>query len=673
MRKKTNTEIALHEQTGATMQEHFQKRAQEERKPRRTVRKKNPDASAERVASNRKAAEKLVEQRAKQPAEVPSRPEKGKRVNPSSAGKQAAGRSRSAEAGVETRSGKASASRSAGTSRGAAASRHAVKIIPLGGVDGIGMNITAFEYGEDILIVDCGISFPREDMPGVDVVIPDFTYLQKNAQKIRGLILTHGHEDHIGAVPYLLKKIKCDVYATRLTLGILDGKLTEHNIRTKDLYEVRAGESLSLGIFDVEFIHVNHSIPDAVALCITTPCGRIIHTGDFKIDFTPIGTTPIDLGRFAELGRKGVRLLLCDSTNAERAGYTPSESMLTASFDRIINDSTHRVVIATFSSNVHRVQQILEACDRAGRKVAMTGRSLQNVLRAAQELGYIQFPQDLVMDLAECRHYPPEKIAIITTGSQGEPMSALYRMAFGAHQLVTLGPNDLVVLSSSCIPGNEKLVTKIINELYKRSVTVITDRTDDVHVSGHACREELKTLHSLVHADCFVPVHGEYKHLISHANLAKDLGTPEKNVIIPEAGRVIELDKHSIRTGGTVECGTVLIDGGNGDGVEYGVLNDRMTLSESGVVLITAAIDQNGDIALAPELLSRGFVYVKENEELLRYLTDMAYKFLAKSLERGISDPVALSTRLKDDMGNTIYQKTKRKPVIMTSVSVVER
>ncbi len=563
--------------------------------------------------------------------------------------------------------------KTASAAREPKAPRNAVKIIPLGGVDGIGMNITAFEYGDDIIVVDCGISFPQADMPGVEVVIPDFTYLQRNEDKLRGLLLTHGHEDHIGAVPYLLKKVKCDVYGTRLTLGILDGKLTEHNIRTEDLYEVRAGEVLSLGVFDVEFIHVNHSMPDSVSLCINTPCGRIIHTGDFKIDFTPIGTTPIDLARFAELGKKGVRLLLCDSTNAERSGYTPSESTLTASFDRIFNDNTRRVIIATFSSNVHRVQQILEACARCGRKVALTGRSLQNVLRAAQDLGYIKIPDDLVIDIADCKHYPPEKLAIITTGSQGEPMSALYRMAFGAHTMVSLGPNDLVVLSASCIPGNEKLVTKIINELYKRNVSVITDRTDDVHVSGHACREELKLLHSLVHADCFVPVHGEYKHLVAHANLAKELGVPAKNVLLPEAGRIIEMDRRGIRAGGTVEAGQVMIDGGLGDGVESAVLRDRTNLSESGIVFITAGINREGELVFGPELVTRGFVYVKESEELLRYFTDMARKFLLKSMERGLHDPVALGARLKDDMLNAIYQKTKRKPVVVTLMTEIER
>ena len=546
-----------------------------------------------------------------------------------------------------------------------------VKIIPMGGVDGIGMNMTAFEYGEDVLVVDCGIAFPGEDMPGVDVLIPDFTYLVKNAHKVRGLVLTHGHEDHIGAVPYLLKKVPCEVYGTRLTLGILDGKLQEHNIRTEDLFEIRAGEMLTIGAFDVEFIHVNHSMPDAVALCITTPCGRIVHTGDFKIDFTPIGTTPIDLARFAELGRKGVKVLMCDSTNAERPGYTPSESTLNASFDRIFSDDTRRVVVATFSSNVHRVQQILDACAKAGRKVALTGRSLQNVVRAARHLGYIDIPEGLVIDISECKYFPPEQLAIITTGSQGEPMSALYRMAFGAHPMVALSSSDLVVLSASCIPGNEKLVTKIINELYKLGVEVITDRTDDVHVSGHACREELKVLHNLVKADSFIPLHGEYKHLVAHANLAKALGTKPQNILLPEAGRIIEMDRRGIHWGEAVESGRIMIDGAGGEGLESAVLRDRINLAESGILFVTAGVTPEGEIAVLPEIVSRGFIYVKENEELLQYLEEMARKFLQKSLDRGLSDPAALGNRLKDDLFNVVYQKTKRKPIIVTVITEV--
>lgn len=547
-----------------------------------------------------------------------------------------------------------------------------VKIIPLGGVDGIGMNMTAFECGNDIIVVDCGIAFPGEDMPGVEVVTPDFTYLQKNEDKLRGLILTHGHEDHIGSVPFFLKKVKCDVYATRLTLGILQYKLEEHQIRTDDLYEVRAGEVVTLGNFDVEFIHVNHSMPDSVALCIGTPVGRIVHTGDFKVDYTPVGTTPIDLARFAELGRKGVRLLLCDSTNAERPGYTPSENILTASFDRIFSETNKRVVIATFSSNVHRIQQVLEASEKWGRKVAVTGRSMQNVLKAARDLGYISIPEGLVVDLAECKLFPPEKLTILTTGSQGEPMSALYRMAFGEHSLVTLGPSDLVVLSASCIPGNEKTVTKIINELCKRSVDVITDRTDDVHVSGHACREELKLIHSLVRPDCFVPVHGEYKHLVVHARLAKELGMPADKVLIPEAGKVIELDRRGIHPAGTVEAGKVMIDSGFGDGVESAVLRDRTVLSENGVVFVTVTIDRGYGIAAGPELATKGFVYVKDSEELMDYLREAARKFTQNAIDRGLADPVSVGTRLKEDLTNAIYQKTHRKPVVVTVVNYIE-
>ena len=547
-----------------------------------------------------------------------------------------------------------------------------VKIIPLGGVDGIGMNMTAFECGDDLIVVDCGLAFPGEDMPGVELVTPDFSYLRRNADKLRGLILTHGHEDHIGSVPYFLKKLNCDVYATRLTLGILQYKLEEHQLRTDNLYEVRAGEVVTLGNFDVEFIHVNHSMPDSVALCIGTPCGRILHTGDFKVDFTPVGTTPIDLPRFAELGSKGIKLLLCDSTNAERPGYTPSESILTASFDRILGETKKRVVIATFSSNVYRIGQVLEASEKWGRKVAVTGRSMQNVLKAAEKLGYIKIPDGLLIDLSECKLFPPEKLTILTTGSQGEPMSALYRMAFGEHPMVSLGVTDLVVLSASCIPGNEKTVTKIINELCKRSVDVITDRTDDVHVSGHACREELKLIHSLVRPEYFVPLHGEYKHLVMHSRLAREMGLSADHIFIPEAGRVIEMGAFGVRVGGSVEAGKVMIDGGHSDEVESGVLRDRTNLSESGVLVVSVTLDRGYGIAAGPEILTKGFVSVEENEVLLDYLRGMAYKFVQSSLDKGNSDPVSVASRLKDDLANAVYQKTHRRPVILPVVDYVE-
>ncbi len=540
-----------------------------------------------------------------------------------------------------------------------------VKIIPLGGLDRIGMNCTVFEYEDDILVVDAGIAFPQDDMPGVEVIIPDFTYLEDNADKVRGLILTHGHEDHIGAVPYLLKHVPCDVYGTRLTLGIVEGKLEEHDLNSEMLYEVRAGEVLTLGAFEVEFIHVNHSMPDSVALCIQTPCGRIIMTGDFKIDYTPIGTTPIDLARFAELGRKGVKLLMADSTNVERPGFTPSESTLTTSFDRIFNETSKRIVISTFASNVHRVQQILDASEKWGRKVAVTGRSMENVMSAAEELGYLKIPDGLLVDISDAKYFLPEELTILTTGTQGEPMSALYRMAFGSHSFVSLGENDLVILSSSCIPGNERFVNRIINELYRRNVTVITDRTDDVHVSGHACREELKVIHSLVRAENFIPVHGEYRHLAQHARLASALGTDPSHILIPEAGHTVLLDKKGIHFGELVEAGHIMIDAGKGDGVESAVLTERRKMAETGIVVVTCCIDLEREMVFEPDLVTKGFILEKENEDLLAFLKERAAHCVLKWLGKGIEDEPTMNARMKEDIGNAIFEKTKRKPVIV--------
>ncbi len=542
-----------------------------------------------------------------------------------------------------------------------------VTIIPLGGVDGIGMNMTLFEYENDIIVVDCGVSFPEDDMLGVDLVIPDFSYLEKNAHKIKGLIITHGHEDHIGAVPYFLQKFgSVPVFAGRLTIGILELKLAEHQIRNASLNEVRGGSSVVLGAFGVEFINVNHSMPDACALCITTPCGRIVHTGDFKVDFTPIGEKPIDLSRFAELGKKGIKLLMSDSTNAERPGFTPSESSLAESFDRIFNNESRRIIIATFSSNVHRVQQIITASEKFGRKVAITGRSMQNVFRAAVKLGYLTVKEDTVIDIADIRKLPPEKVTVVTTGSQGEPMSALYRMAFGEHNFVTLSAGDLVVLSSSAIPGNEKLITKIINELYKRKAGVITYSNYDVHVSGHACREELKLIHSLVKPEYFVPVHGEYKHLAAHAELARQLGTPSPNIIIPENGRAMNLTKRSFKSGDTVEWGTVMVDGSGVGDVGGAVLRDRKLLSEGGIIAVTAGIDTDAlCISVLPEITTKGFVYEKQSETLLDQLLEVARSSLVRSLSKGIDDLPTLKSRLRDDMAEAVRKKTKRRPVII--------
>ncbi len=549
-----------------------------------------------------------------------------------------------------------------------------VKIIFLGGVDGIGMNCTAFEYENDIILVDCGVAFPEDDMLGVDLVVPDFTYLENNAEKLRGLLITHGHEDHIGAVPYLLKKFNnLPVFATRLTLGIVELKLQEHNIKNAKLHEVRAGSVIDLGVFSSEFINVNHSMPDACAICISTPCGRIFHTGDFKVDYTPVGEKPIDLARIAELGRKGIKLLLADSTNAERSGYTPSESSLADSFDRIFNNEERRVVIATFSSNVHRVQQIINASAKYGRKVAVSGRSMQNFFNAAVKLGYLEIPQGMTIDLNDVMKYPPSAITLITTGSQGEPMSALYRMAFGEHNQVSLNYNDLVVLSSSAIPGNEKLITKIINELYKRGTEVITYSNYDVHVSGHACREELKLIHTLTSPEFFMPVHGEYKHLISHAHLAAQLGLNESHIVIPEIGRVVEMGKRTLKPVSHVQAGAVMVDGNGAGGVNDVVLRDRKRLSEDGIIVVSAGVDtEETCITLPPEVITRGFVYERENEELINRIAETAYNSLVRSFGKGVDDLEVLKSRLRDDIAEYARKRTKHRPMIIVNLFDVQ-
>ncbi|MBR2900801.1 MAG: ribonuclease J [Clostridia bacterium] len=548
-----------------------------------------------------------------------------------------------------------------------------VKIVFLGGVDGIGMNCTAFEYANDIIIVDCGVAFPEDDMLGVDLVIPDFSYLENNAEKVRALLITHGHEDHIGAVPFFLQKFpNIPVFATRLTLGIIDGKISEHGIRNARLHEVHAGDVLNLGVFQTEFINVNHSMPDACAICIQTPCGRILHTGDFKVDYTPVGERPIDLARIAELGRKGIRLLLCDSTNAERPGYTPSESSLAVSFDRIFNNETRRIVIATFSSNVHRVQQIINASEKFGRKVAITGRSMQNFFNAAVKLGYLDVPEDIMIDLTDVKKYPPERVTVVTTGSQGEPMSALYRMAFGEHNQLALSSNDLVVLSSSAIPGNEKLITKIINELFKRGTDVITYSNYDVHVSGHACREELKLMQALTQPEFFMPVHGEYKHLIAHAELANEMGVPECNIVIPENGRVVEMSKRSLKPAGNVEAGAVMVDGSGIGEVNGAVLRERKRLSEDGVIIVSAGVDtEYMCISIPPEVATRGFIYEKENEELIGKIAESAHNSLMRNFAKGIDNINVLRTRLRDDIAEYARRRTKHRPMIVVMLNEV--
>ena len=544
-----------------------------------------------------------------------------------------------------------------------------LKVISLGGLGEIGKNITVIEYENDIIIVDCGLGFPDEDMLGIDLVIPDVTYLEENADKIRGLVLTHGHEDHIGAIPYILRQINPPIYGTRLTLGILQNKLSEHSLpRKPSLNCVEAGDVIKLGVFSVEFIHVNHSIADACALAIGTPVGMLIHSGDLKIDVTPIDGDMIDLTRFGELGKKGVLLFMCESTNAERAGHSPSERSVGRSLEYIFTlNKDKRIVIATFSSNVHRVQQIIDASVRHSRKVAITGRSMQNIVGAAIELGYMNLPEGALIDINEIKRYKPEEITIITTGSQGEPMSALFRMAAGDHSQITLGANDLVVLSSSPIPGNEKLISRIVNELVNHGVSVLRDSAFEVHVSGHAYRDELKLLTSLIKPKFFMPIHGEYRHLAANKELAEEVGIPSNRIIISDVGKVIMLDRKSAKLNGTVVSGKVLVDGyGVGD-VGNIVLNDRRHLSQDGLIVVVASIDRISNMLMAgPEIVSRGFVYVRENEELIDEIREIAAESLCRCLDRSRRpDRIELKNCLKDDLTKYLYSRTKRKPMIL--------
>ncbi len=544
-----------------------------------------------------------------------------------------------------------------------------LKIISLGGLHEIGKNLTVFEYENDIIIVDCGLGFPDDDMPGIDLVIPDFSYLEANKDKIRAVVLTHGHEDHIGAIPYLLRTINPPIYATNLTLGIIKNKLSEHQLpETPKLVKVNAGDIIRLGGFTVEFIHVNHSIADACALAITTPLGTVVHTGDFKLDLTPIDGEMMNVARLGELGNEGVLALLCESTNAERPGYTPSEKKVGRSLDYIFNTNTDkRIVIATFSSNVHRVQQIIDTSARYKRKVAITGRSMINIVGAAVELGYMNVPENVLIDISEIKRFKPEELTLITTGSQGEPMSALYRMAFGEHAQVSLGTSDLVVLSSSAIPGNEKLVGRIINELSKNGVKVLHDSVVEVHVSGHACQEELKLMQALTKPKYFIPVHGEYRHLAANKELAMDMGISPDNIFISEIGKVIEIDANGARFGGTVQAGNVLVDGyGVGD-VGNIVLRDRKHLSQDGLIIVVATIDQDARLLMSgPDVVSRGFVYVRESESLMDSVRHKAEAIINAELDRGPRvDRIQLKTRVKDDLAKFIYQQTKRKPMIL--------
>ena len=547
-----------------------------------------------------------------------------------------------------------------------------VRIIPLGGLNEIGKNMTAIECGDDIVVIDCGLGFPDDEMPGVDLVIPDVTYLEANASKVRGIVLTHGHEDHIGAIPYVLRNINPPIYGTKLTLGIVRNKLKEFSLENvPSLNVVSAGDVVRLGGMTVEFIHVNHSIADACALAIRTPLGTIVHSGDFKLDLTPIDGEIMDLTRLGELGKEGVLLLMCESTNAERAGSTPSERKVGASLEYIF--TTHkqkRIVIATFSSNVHRVQQIIDAAARHGRKVAVTGRSMLNIVGAAVELGYMHVPKGVLIDISEIRRYRPEELTIVTTGSQGEPMSALYRMAFGDHRDVQLTLNDVVVISSSAIPGNEKLVGRIINELCKIGVEVIHDAAVEVHVSGHACQEELKLMQALTRPKYFMPVHGEYKHMSTNRDLAIQMGMDPRNIFISDIGNVLEIDKSGAKINGTVTAGRVLVDGyGVGD-VGNIVLRDRLLLSQDGLIVVVATVSSDGGYLMSgPDIVSRGFVYVRESEDLMEEMRGIALDTIVSCLSsRNKADWYQIKGKVKDELAKFIYTKTKRKPMIIPMI-----
>ncbi len=549
-----------------------------------------------------------------------------------------------------------------------------LKIFSLGGLNEIGKNITVLECENDIIVIDCGIGFPDDDMLGVDLVIPNFSYLEANVDKIRGVFITHGHEDHIGSLPYFLKSMNVPVYGTKLTLGILENKLAEHKIlQSAKLNTVSSGDKISAGCFKIEFIRVNHSIADACALAITTPQGVIIHTGDFKLDLTPVESKPMDIARLGELGNAGVLMLLCESTNVERPGYTPSESKVGFSLERIFSQAEDkRIIIATFASNVHRVQQVINSSVRHGRKVAITGRSMINVVNAAVRLGYMNVPDGVLIDIDNVKKYPPEKITVVTTGSQGEPMSALYRMAFSDHDKISLTDKDLVVLSSSAIPGNEPLVGKIVNELYRRGVNVYHDSSVEVHVSGHACQEELKLMHSLTKPKYFMPIHGEYRHLIQHKELAESMGMPSDHIFVSDIGRVIEIDEDGARFSATpVTAGKVLIDGSGMGDVGNIVLRDRKNLAESGIIVAVATISEEGILLSGPEILSRGFVYVRENEELMNGAKEAATNAIIDALSRGAHEWGDLKGILKNAISRYIFNKTKRKPLILPIIMTV--
>ena len=540
-----------------------------------------------------------------------------------------------------------------------------LKVIPLGGLEQIGMNITAFEYEDSIVVVDCGLAFPEDDMLGIDLVIPDVTYLKENISKVKGFVITHGHEDHIGALPYVLKEVKVPIYSTKLTLGLITNKLKEHNlVRSTKLKEVKHGQVINLGEFSIEFIKTNHSIQDASALAIYSPAGIVVHTGDFKVDYTPVFGDAIDLQRFAEIGKKGVLALMCDSTNAERPGFTMSERSVGHVFDNLFNEHKNaRIIIATFASNVDRVQQIIDTAYRFGRKVAVEGRSMVNIISVASELGYLRIPENTLIEIDQVKNYPDEKVVLITTGSQGESMAALSRMAADIHKKITIKPNDTIIFSSNPIPGNEKAVSKVINELSMKGAKVIFQ---DVHVSGHACQEEIKLIYSLVRPKYAIPVHGEYRHLTAQKHVVEDLGIPKENIFILASGNVLEMDENSAQVTGSVQTGAILVDGlGVGD-VGNIVLRDRQHLAEDGIMIVVMTLERHSNVVLAgPDIVSRGFVYVRESEDLMEHAKEVVENALDSCLDRNITDWGKIKNVVKDALSDFLWKRTKRSPMIL--------
>lgn len=546
-----------------------------------------------------------------------------------------------------------------------------LRIIPLGGLDEIGKNCTVIECGDEMIIIDCGMGFPDDDMLGIDTVVPDFTYLTENQDIIKGLLLTHGHEDHIGAVPYLLEKINVPIYATKLTLGILERKLSEIELDyLPELNIVRTGEKFNLGDFEIEFIHVNHSIADAAAIAIKTPLGLVVHSGDFKIDSTPVDGQMIDLTRFGELGREGVKLFMCESTNVERPGFTPSERKVGDSLVRYFEEyKNKRIIITTFSSNVHRVQQIINISIKYDRHVAIIGRSMLNAVSAALQYGYMSIPDGILIEQSEINKFPPEKVTIISTGSQGEPMSALHRMTFDPKNKIDLGSSDLVIISASAIPGNEKLLGNVINALYKKQVTVLTDSQAFVHVSGHACADEIKILHALLKPQYFMPIHGEARQLYSHKQLAEQMGMKPSNIYVSELGRVLEIDSRAAQFNGTVPSGSVMIDGSDTSDIGNVVITERKKLSKEGIIFVSATIDtEYREVVSGPEIVSRGFIYESENLALVAEIKNTARTAILDTLRDGSLDFALIRTNVKNALSKMIDAKTKRKPLIMTII-----